>query len=83
MGLFTVSLFGLVVTRLHPSPIRDMIGQIAFMPSMVLSHLFYAGSNPTSTPASWAYVFDFSGILFYSIIWYVLLSVTAVMKGKH
>jgi hypothetical protein len=83
MGLFTVSLFGLVVIRLHPGPIRDTIGQIAFMPSMLLSHLFYSNSSPTSTPTSWAYVFDISGILFYSVIWYVLLSLTAVLKGKH
>jgi hypothetical protein len=83
MGLFTMGLFGLVVMRLHPGPAKDIIGQIAFKPSMVLAHLIYAGADPTSPPAGWSTAFDVSGILFYAVIWYVLLSVAATAKGKH
>ncbi|MGC2620129.1 MAG: hypothetical protein WA414_13880 [Acidobacteriaceae bacterium] len=83
MGLFTMGLFGLVVMRLHPGPAKDMIGQIAFKPSMLLAHLFYAGADPASPPAGWTLAFDGSGVLFYSVIWYVLLSVAATAKGKH
>jgi hypothetical protein len=81
-GVATASGLGFAVTRIPPSPARDAVASVVFVPAVLLARFFNALSGNPRTPAIWGGVFDGFGILFYTLLWYVLLSLIVQIRGE-
>jgi hypothetical protein len=81
-GFATASGLGFAVTRIPPSPARDAIANAVLVPAVLLARLFNNVAGDPRTIVVWGGIFDGFGILFYTVIWYVLLSLIARIKGE-
>jgi len=62
-------------TELRYSPILVSITDAASVPALVISQIFYpAGVHTGGGAPRWGVVFLSAGILFYSLMWFVILS---------
>jgi hypothetical protein len=81
-GFATASGLGFAVTKIPASPARDVIANVVLVPAVLLARFFNTIGGDPRSPAIWGGVFDAFGILFYTLLWYVLLSLIVQIKGK-
>lgn len=65
-----------------PSPAHDAVADVTQVPAVQLAHAFNTVAGDPRTAVAWGGIFDIFGILFYTLLWYVLLSVIAQIKGE-
>jgi hypothetical protein len=81
-GFATASSLGLAATKIPPSPARDAIAHVTFVPAVLLARCFNCVAGDPRSTVTWGGVFDGFGILFYSLLWYVLLSLIVQIRGE-
>jgi hypothetical protein len=80
-GFATAGALGLMAMNIPPGSVHNAIDQVARSPSTLLTRACESLAGVT-TPASTAGIFNGFGVLFYSMLWYVLLSVIVQIKGE-
>jgi hypothetical protein len=81
-GFATASGLGFAVTKIPPSPARDAVANAVLVPAVLLARFFNSVAGDSRTIVVWGGAFDAFGILFYTLLWYVLLSLIAQIKGE-
>jgi hypothetical protein len=81
-GFATAAGLGWAVTRIPPSPARDAVANVTVAPALQLARAFNSLAGDPKTIVVWGGIFDAFGILFYTLIWYVLLSLIAQIRGE-
>ena len=82
LGIATWALIAFSATKLPYSQARDEITDAASIPAVLMSWIIYPEGVHTGMGAPlWGVVFLCSGILFYAIVWFVVLSTIARRKS--
>jgi hypothetical protein len=81
-GFVTASGLGYAVTKIPPCPARDAFAGIVLVPAILLARAFNTVAGDPRNVITWGGMFDSFGILFYTLLWYVLLSVIVQIKAK-
>jgi hypothetical protein len=84
-GFATAAAVGLMAMAIPPGEVHDTLASVIHAPAFLLSRAF--GSTPPVLPGnpslvSWSGIFNGFTVLFYSVLWYVLLSVIVQIRGE-
>jgi hypothetical protein len=83
LGALTVGLISFCATKLPYSPIRDRITDAASVPALLLAQIVYPEGVHTGKGAPrWGIVFLCSGVLFYTVVWFGILSLAVRIKSR-
>ena len=83
LGALTVGLISFCATKLPYSPTRDHITDAASVPALLLARIVYPEGVHTGKGAPrWGIVFLCSGVLFYTIVWFGILSLGICIRGR-
>jgi hypothetical protein len=81
-GFATAASLGWAVTRIPPCVARDAITNVTLVPAVLLARFFNSVAGDPRNVVVWGGIFDGFGILFYTLLWYVVLSLIAQIKGE-
>ncbi|HTW46619.1 MAG TPA: hypothetical protein VMD92_01655 [Acidobacteriaceae bacterium] len=79
-GFATAAGLGAMYTALPPGSAHDALAGVARGPAVLLAQGFCAATGDPPAAARWGGIFDGFGILFYSLLWYVALSLIVQIK---
>ncbi len=83
LGAATVSGLGVCAARLPGGPLRDAVVEAGSVPAALLAQVFYGTGMHWSLGApSWGLLVQVSSILFYSMLWWVVLSLVGQARPR-
>lgn len=84
LGAVTFALIGLCATKLPYSHVLVAITDALSIPAAVISGFFFpAGVHTGNGAPSWGTVFFLSGVLFYTLLWFGILTWAEFMKRQR
>jgi hypothetical protein len=81
-GFATSAGLGLTAMAMPPGTVHDTLASVAQGPATLISGALSSVAGDTTTPAVSAGIFNGFTVLFYSLLWYVLLSVIVQIRGE-
>jgi hypothetical protein len=83
LGALTVGLISFCATKLPYSPIRDQITDAASVPATLIAQIVYPEGVHTGKGAPrWGLVFLCAGVLFYTVVWFGILSLPFSIRSR-
>jgi len=84
LGALTVGLISFCAAKLPYSPTREQITDAASVPGALIAQIVYPEGVHTGKGAPrWGTVFLCSGVLFYTVVWFVILSIAVRLRGRR
>lgn len=81
-GIATASSLGFAATKIPWGPARDALANVSLVPAVLLARFFNTVAGDPRSPVTWGGAFDGFGIFFYSMLWYVLLSLIVQIREE-
>jgi|ERR1700735_170178 len=84
LGCVSVACVAIAQKCLPYSSVRDNIIDAASFPGFLIARIFYPEGVHTGVGApKWSIVFLCSNILFYGLLWFVILTMVSVSRGRR